>query len=99
MGNGPGRVVEVAVGDGPVDWASIGFTVDAEGWCRVGTVGIRLVGAGDERDRGIVGWTPEQAVQDGRRIATLRSGDEVPVPVAFMSAPPDTPGGSGDTPR
>jgi hypothetical protein len=36
---------------------------------------------------------PKPAVQPGRRIATLRAGDAVSVPVAFLSAGPDPPGG------
>lgn len=36
---------------------------------------------------GLVG-APRDAVQPGRRIATLHAGDDVSVPVAFMSAPP-----------
>jgi len=38
--------------------------------------------------------TPKAAVQPGRRIATLRAGDAVSVPVAFMS-----PDGRGTPPR
>jgi hypothetical protein len=225
MGSPAGAVLEITVGDEPVDWRSIGFTVDDDGVCPVGAVRIRLVGAGDERGRGILGWVladttvagddidglpttgrstaehdgpgdppatghpngvvqidhlvvitpgidrttaaleaagltarrtreagrgrlqrffrlgevilevvgpaepagggpatfwglaftvddidataahltgrigePKQAVQQGRRIATLRSGDEVSVPVAFMSADgPGGPGRAGDT--
>ncbi|HZM29790.1 MAG TPA: hypothetical protein VFB77_04830 [Acidimicrobiales bacterium] len=37
---------------------------------------------------------PKGAVQPGRRIATLRSGDVVSVPVAFMSAAPAAAGGT-----
>ena len=57
MANRAGRLVEIAVGDDPADWTSIGFTVDDHGVCRVGAVGVRLVGARTERGRGIVGWT------------------------------------------
>lgn len=38
--------------------------------------------------------TPKDAVQPGRRIAALRAGDAVSVPVAFMSAAPSPAGGT-----
>jgi hypothetical protein len=43
--------------------------------------------------------TPKAAVQPGRRIATLRAGDDVSVPVAFMSPDArDSPPGPGGDP-
>lgn len=39
--------------------------------------------------------TPKTAVQAGRRIATLRPGPDVSVPLAVMSPPPTPGGGSG----
>lgn len=39
---------------------------------------------------------PKPAVQAGRRIATLRAGDQVSVPVAFMSPEPDRRGPRSD---
>ena len=46
---------ELTVGDEPEAWASAGFTVDADGICRVGSVRIRLAGEGERR--GLVGWS------------------------------------------
>jgi hypothetical protein len=57
MGNRAGTLVEVAVGDDPTAWRSIGFTVSDEGVCQVGAVRIRLVGGAVDRRRGILGWT------------------------------------------
>jgi hypothetical protein len=48
-------LVEIAVGDEPVDWASIGFAVDDADTCQIGAVRMRLVGSA--RARGIVGWS------------------------------------------
>ncbi|HET6772201.1 MAG TPA: VOC family protein [Acidimicrobiales bacterium] len=64
MGAAPGRLTEVVVGDDPAAWASVGFAVGADGTCRVGTVRLRLVGADDERGRGLIAWTlarPDEA--------------------------------------
>ncbi|HET6949253.1 MAG TPA: VOC family protein [Acidimicrobiales bacterium] len=47
-------LVEITVGDAPVDWTSIGFTLGDDDTCCVGGVRLRLAGAGG--DRGIVGW-------------------------------------------
>ena len=44
---------ELLVADRPQAWADAGFTVEGD-LCRVGSVGIRLVGPGERR--GIVGW-------------------------------------------
>jgi hypothetical protein len=82
MGNGPGTLVEVAVGDDPAGWASIGFTVDDHGLCRVGAVRIRLVGADDERGRGIVGWTLAGCTITGQDIDGLPTADLDPSPGA-----------------
>ena len=57
MGTKSVPLVEIEVGDDPVSWASIGFAVDDDGVTQVGQVAVRLVGAHDERGRGIVGWT------------------------------------------
>ena len=48
-------VAEFHVADPPESWTRAGFTVDADAVCRVGGVGIRLVGP--ERNTGIVGWS------------------------------------------
>ncbi|MBO0680366.1 glyoxalase [Mycolicibacterium sp. S2-37] len=53
----------------PADaWARAGFSVDGDGLCRVGSVGIRLVGR--DRGTGIIGWSlhgpaPDIAELDG----------------------------------
>lgn len=52
----PGPLVEIEVGDDAVEWQSLGFAV-ADDVATVGTVRLRFAGAGDERGRGIVGWT------------------------------------------
>lgn len=64
---------ELVVADEPGAWVAAGFDVAADGVCRVGSVGLRLIGA-DER-RGLVGWTLS-AVPDG-----TRSVDGVPTTV------------------
>jgi len=48
-------LAELLVADPPEAWRAAGFTVDADGTCRVGTVRVRLVGR--DRGAGIVGWT------------------------------------------
>ena len=50
---------EVLVGDPPEAWEAAGFTVDADGSCRIGSVRVRLVG----RDGGkrILGWSLRDA--------------------------------------
>jgi hypothetical protein len=47
-------VDEFDVADEPEAWSQAGFSVDTDGLCRVGGVGIRL--AGRSRGTGIVGW-------------------------------------------
>src|SRR5687768_10517431 len=59
---------EILVGDEAESWTSAGFTVDADGTCRIGTVRVRLMG----RDGGkrILGWSlrdaPDARLADGR---------------------------------
>jgi len=63
---------ELLVADPPEAWESAGFAVDPQGVCRVGSVRIRLVGAGEKR--GILGWSLRAAVDgelDG--VPTTRS--------------------------
>jgi hypothetical protein len=59
-------------GDGPAAFWGLAFTV-----ADIDATAHHLAGRIGE---------PRDAVQQGRRIATLRVGDEVSVPVAFMSA-------------
>lgn len=74
----------ITVGDPPEAWAAAGFTVDADGVCRIGSVRVRLVG----RDQGkrILGWSlrgaPEGAFADG----TLGG-----LPTTASDAPPAEP--------
>jgi hypothetical protein len=79
MGNGPGALIQVTVGDDPAGWSSIGFALDEEGRCQVGTVGIRCVGAGGERGRGIVGWALAGCTVDGDDIDGLAT-TTIPAP-------------------
>jgi len=46
---------ELVVADPPEVWTHLGFEVDDDGRCRVGSVAIRL--AGRDAGRGIVGWS------------------------------------------
>ncbi|KAA0096822.1 glyoxalase [Mycolicibacterium sp. P1-18] len=48
-------VAEFHVADPPESWTRAGFTVDADSTCRIGGVGVRLVGR--ESGTGIVGWS------------------------------------------
>ena len=65
MGAKRGPLVEIEIGDDPVSWASLGFNVGDDGLARVGQVDLRLVGASDERGRGVVGWTLAAAAPAG----------------------------------
>ncbi|MBX7450717.1 VOC family protein [Mycolicibacterium sp. 3033] len=49
------RIDTLMVADPPSAWADAGFTVDADKTCRIGTVGIELVGR--DSGFGIVGWS------------------------------------------
>lgn len=51
----PVTIDELVVADPPEAWASVGFAVDPDATCRIGTVRVRLVGS--ERGKGILGWT------------------------------------------
>jgi hypothetical protein len=63
----------VPAGDGPATFWGLAITVDD-----IDATATHLVGRIGE---------PKAAVQAGRRIATLRVGDELSVPIAMMSAP------------
>jgi len=45
----------LVVADAAESWTSAGFTVGPDGVCRIGSVGIDLVG--DDRGKGMVGWS------------------------------------------
>ncbi len=68
------------VADTADSWTAAGFTVDADGVCRVGGVRIRLVGRG--RGKGIVGWSLRgvQSDQPLDGIPTSRSDAEAATP-------------------
>jgi hypothetical protein len=61
----------MVVGDDPAAWAAVGFAVDSDGTARVGTVRLRLVGADDERGRGVLAWTLAGAVVEGGNVDGL----------------------------
>jgi hypothetical protein len=65
-------------GEGPAAFWGLAFTV-----ADIDATAAHLAGRIGE---------PKAAVQTGRRIATLRPGDDVSLPIAVMSAPP-APGG------
>ena len=91
MGTATRAIVEIDVGDDPAAWTALGFTVEAD-VARLGTVDVRLVGAGGERGRGLVGWTlatPEAAA----------SGDVDGLPTRFGVTTATPPGGGSRHPN
>jgi catechol 2,3-dioxygenase-like lactoylglutathione lyase family enzyme len=70
---------ELRVGDSPDTWRSIGFDVDDDGCCRVGSVRIRLGSGGT----GITGWT--------LRDVPVDRTDVDGVPTAYSKTPPGEP--------
>jgi hypothetical protein len=70
-------VDEFEVADPADAWTRAGFNVDSDAVCRIGGVGIRLVGRG--RGTGIVGWSlrglpPDSSLEDLDGVPTTRSG-------------------------
>jgi len=69
-------VAEIEVADPADAWMRAGFSVDSDGVCRIGGVGIRLAGPGG-RGTGIVGWSlrglPDNSALDLDGIPTTRS--------------------------
>jgi hypothetical protein len=77
---------EFEVADPTEAWTRAGFSVGSDSVCRIGGVGIRLVGR--DRGAGIVGWSlrglpPDGSVHDVDGITTARSGE-----VSEVSAAP-----------
>lgn len=71
-------VDEILVADPPDAWTAAGFTVSG-GTCRVGDVGIRLVGR--DRGTGIIGWSlrgVDTAELDGIPTSTSNAGPATP---------------------
>lgn len=75
---------EIQVADPVQAWTQAGFAVGSDAVCRVGGVGIRLVGR--DRGTGIVGWSL-RGLPPGRSIDDLDG-----VPTTRSDAAPDTPG-------
>jgi hypothetical protein len=75
---------EILVGDPPAAWEAAGFSVDADGTCRIGTVRVRLVG----RDGGkrILGWSLR-----GAPAARLADGSLDGLPTSASDAAPTDP--------
>jgi hypothetical protein len=77
-------IAELAVHDSPAAWRSIGFAVDDQGSCQVGTVRLRISepDADGASPRGVVGWvlaaTPDDDIADVDGLAT--STGEPPAP-------------------
>ena len=81
-------VAEIEVADPADAWTRAGSSVDSDGVCRIGGVGIRLAGPG--RGTGIVGWSlrglPDNSALDLDGIPTTRSD-------AITSMPAEHPNG------
>ena len=78
-------LTELVVGDDPESWAAAGFTVDGDS-TRIGTVRLRLVGAGERR--GILSWS--LAGLD-RPVSAVDTVDGLPTSVAPEPTPPQPP--------
>ncbi|KQY02875.1 glyoxalase [Mycobacterium sp. Root135] len=74
-------VAEFHVADPPESWTRAGFTVDADAVCRIGGVGIRLVGP--EHGTGIVVWSLRGVPTDVHEVDG--------VPTTTTDGPPVTP--------
>ncbi|RHW27508.1 glyoxalase [Nocardioides immobilis] len=80
---------ELLVADPPEAWQAAGFVVGPDAVCRVGTVGIRLVGR--DRGTGIVGWTLRDLAPG--MIAGELDGIPTTASDRSSSAPPSHPNG------
>jgi hypothetical protein len=78
------------VADPPEAWVRAGFSVGSDSICRIGGVGIRLVGR--DRGTGIVGWSlrglpPGVSVNDVDGVPTEGSGEGAEIPAASSAHP------------
>jgi hypothetical protein len=78
-------VDEFEVADPTEAWARAGFSVGSDSVCRIGGIGIRLVGR--DRGAGIVGWSlrglpSDVSVNDIDGVPTARSGEISAAPSA-----------------
>lgn len=77
-------IAELLVADDPAAWRVVGFSVDAEGRCPIGTVTLRLDPAAGEG--GIVAWTlagaPDEGVADVDGLPTTHGDPAPPAAVA-----------------
>ena len=71
------EAASLTLAEDPDAWAAAGFTVDADGTCRVG--GVRLVLAGRDAGHGMIGWRlrnlPDGAAADIDGFATTATDD------------------------
>ncbi|WP_059021834.1 hypothetical protein [Mycobacterium sp. M26] len=72
-------VEEIEIADPAEAWRGAGFSVDDDGVCRVGGVGLRLVGR--EHGTGIVGWS----------LSDIAGGDIDGIPTSAAHAAPAEP--------
>src|SRR4051812_45604385 len=81
----PLTVDEFQIADPADAWRAAGFSVDADGVCRIGDVRIRLLGPSS--DAGILGWTLRDLPADGAvdGIPTLRSDTDPAAPAAHAN--------------
>ncbi|MEA2308052.1 MAG: hypothetical protein QOI65_338 [Thermoleophilaceae bacterium] len=70
----------ITVADDPAAWRAVGFDVDGDGACRIGTVLVRLVDPGEGRTR-IVGWS----------VRGLSTTDVDGLPTEASDSPPREP--------
>jgi hypothetical protein len=81
-------VDQVEVADPAEAWTRAGFSVDSDDVCRIGGVGIRLVGRG--RGTGIVGWSlrglpSDSSLDDLDGIPTARSSGGTAAPATHAN--------------
>lgn len=81
-------VDEFAVADPADAWIGAGFSVDADAVCRVGGVGIRLVGR--DAGAGIIGWSlrglpPDRPLEDVDGVPTAESDAATAAPATHLN--------------